>query len=95
MNNAHLLKQFIKFLKTNNAYNDYIINFKRGLDYRLSYSKIKTKNDAEWIVQMIKVGPNRLTIDAFSWLTKDEHCWTDLHHKWKDYLDNYKKKNKL
>lgn len=96
MTDKQILRQFIKFLKFNNVYNEYLINLKKGLDYRLKYSKVKTKNDAEWIAQMIKFEPNRLTIDAFSWLTKDKYCWSNLHRMWEEWIIYaIKKKNKL
>ena len=66
MNNKKILKEFIIFLKQNNAYNDYLINLKNDTYYRKENALIREQNEIIWLIKTIKNCPYRLIVDAFS-----------------------------
>ena len=87
MKNKKILKQFIVFLKQNNAYNDYLINLKNDTIYRKENSLIREENEIIWLIKTIKRCPARLIVDAFSWPYKVNGIeWHRLDAKWADNL---------
>jgi hypothetical protein len=89
MKNKKILKEFIVFLKQNNAYNDYLINLKNDTFYRRENALIQEENDVIWLVNTIKRCPSRLIVDAFSWPYKVNGIeWDRLDAKWTDILIN-------
>ena len=93
MKNKKILKQFIIFLKQNNAYNDYLINLKNDTYYRGYNSLIKEQDEVIWLVNTIKKCPNRLIVDAFNWPYDINGIqWDKLDAKWFNKVKNLQKK---
>ena len=87
MNNKKILKQFIIFLKQNNAYKDYLINLKNDTYYRKENALIREQNEIIWLIKTIKNCPYRLIVDAFSWPYKVNSIeWDRLDSKWENNL---------
>ena len=85
-----ILKKFINFLKKEHVYILYIKNLKNGKVFRLRYAIINEKDELLWFTETIKKRPERLIIDAFSWLDSDEietNCWVKINRKWIKIID--------
>ena len=80
MNNTNILKLFIKFLKSNNAYNKFLYNLKIQSHYRCD----DYKKPDYYVKNMICQKPQMIINYAFSWSsTKETYIfWRDLHFKW-------------
>lgn len=91
MNNKIILKLFIKFLRRENIYENYIEGLKRGATYRANCSRMKERDELKWLVKTIKVCPQKLIEDAFSWSHYNFEDWININRKWKDYF--YSKKD--
>lgn len=78
MKEQYILKLFIKFLKKNNVYEEYIL--------RLNSHKGGKEESINYIVLICKTKPLELIISAFPWFSlKDINSkikWGDLHRKW-------------
>ena len=88
MKEQYILKLFIKFLKKNNVYEEYILSLKShkgGKEESINYIVLKCKNK-----------PLDLIISAFPWFSlkniNSKIKWSDLHRQWCFYfLGNTKK----
>lgn len=80
MNNTNILKVFIKFLKSNNAYEEFLYNLKNQICYRCD----DYKHPAYYVKNIICQKPQMIINYAFGWCdTKEEHkFWYNLHCKW-------------
>ena len=87
------LKLFIKFLKNNNAYNEFLYNLNKDKTFRNK----KLNKPVNYIVHQIKTEPAFLLLNAFDWRnTKqlNEEQWGNLHEKWlKFYYSSSKIEN--
>ena len=88
MNNKIILKLFIKFLRKENIYKDYIEGLKRGASYRANCSRIRECDELEWLVKTVKSCPQNLIVDAFSWGSSKIVHWGELDLKWKGFVYN-------
>ena len=86
MNNKIILKLFIKFLRRENIYEDYIEGLKRGASYRANCSRMRERDELEWLVKTIKVCPQNLIEDAFSWPCYTLVDWVSINEKWREVL---------
>ena len=86
MNNKIILKLFIKFLRRENIYEDYIEGLKKGASYRANCSRIRECDDLKWLVKTIKSCPQNLIEDAFSWTRYTHVDWISINEKWREVL---------
>jgi hypothetical protein len=84
MKEHYILKLFIKFLKENNVYEEYLI--------RLNSSKGGKEKSIKYIVKQCKYQPLDLIMDAFPWISlnniNSKLKWSDLHREWYFYYLN-------
>ena len=97
--NKYTLKEFHKFLKTENILEKYIKHFtkRKSINWRIGYEQ-KTTFEEYFKERMEKKIPNLIRF-AFEWEdTEDGHCfWEDMNDKWekkyqeirKDVFNNY------
>lgn len=88
MNDKKILKQFISFLKKERVFKEYIKNLQQGKWYRLRSALIREDNELEWLVRTVKVCPENLIVDAFSWGSSKLVHWGELDLKWKGFVNN-------
>lgn len=83
MSTKYLLRIFIKFLKFNKAYENYILNLKE--------TKGGQKESINFIVRHITYRPNDIIMDAFMWNSskKQKKTWVELHREWQMLLNKY------
>lgn len=78
MKEHYILKLFIKFLKENKAYEEYLI--------RLNSHKGGKENSINYIVLQCKNNPLDLIMSAFPWISlkyiNSKIKWNDLHREW-------------
>jgi hypothetical protein len=86
MNNKKILKLFITFLRKENIYKDYIEGLKRGANYRANCSRMRERDELEWLVKTIKFCPQNLIVDAFSWNYYNAEDWLSINDKWREIL---------
>ena len=88
MNDKKILKQFISFLKKERVFKEYIKDLQQGKWYRLRSALIREENELEWLVKTVKVCPEYLIVDAFSWGGSKIVNWGELDLKWKGFVNN-------
>ena len=83
MKTKYLLRNFMKFLKFNNAYDNYILNLKEA--------KGEKKKTIDFIVRHITYDPENIIIHAFTWYSskKQKKTWGELHREWQMLLNKY------
>ena len=84
MKHTLILKFFIKFLKKEKIYDEYLYYLMRGQEYRLRCSTIKERDEKIWLVKTIKSCPHRLIMDAFRWNDINIQ-WGEIDLRWKDF----------
>lgn len=81
MKEQYILKLFIKFLKENKAYEEYIL--------RLNSHKGGKEESINYIVKQCINKPKDLIISAFPWISlkyiNSKLEWYDLHRQWYFY----------
>lgn len=88
MKNKQLLKDFIKFLRKENIYKNYIEGLKRGESYRANEASVRECDELIWLVKTIKFYPEKLIEDAFGWYSHSYVDWFTIDEKWKDFVYN-------
>ena len=82
MKEQYILKLFIKFLKENKAYEEFII--------RLNSHKGGEEESINYIILQCKNKPLDLIVSAFPWFSiksiNSKLKWNDLHRQWKFLL---------
>ena len=86
MNNKKILKLFLTFLRREHIYKDYIEGLKRGASYRANCSRMRERDELEWLVKTIKVCPQNLIEDVFSWTCYNAEDWININEKWRTVL---------
>ena len=83
MSTRYLLIIFVRFLKFNNAYENYILNLKEN--------KGGQKEAVKFIVKYITYQPQEMIINAFPWRTPkhQKKTWPVLHREWQMLLYKY------
>ena len=82
-------QQFIRFLKDNNVYGNYMCAFENRELYKKRRSSLKT------FFPTYK--PEQYLLCAFDWDYTNEgmRYWYNLHKKWMHYLDNIKNNQEI
>ena len=80
---------FIKFLKDNNAYEQFMFNFKKDEEYRM-YHLIKFSSNEFFKNEPIQ----NYILHAFEWknTSEGETFWGTMYHKWKKIYQQYHEK---
>lgn len=83
MNRKYLLRNFMKFLKFYNAYDNYILKLKE--------TKGGQKETVDFIVRHITYDSENIIMNAFAWysLKNQKKTWVELHHEWQRLLKTY------
>lgn len=83
MSTKYLLRIFIKFLKFNKAYENYIFNLKS--------TKGGQKESVIFIVRHITYNPKDIIMNAFMWMPSKNQKkeWVELHREWQMLLNKY------
>lgn len=83
MSTKYLLRNFIKFLKSNEVYENYILHLKE--------TKGGQKESINFIVRYITYTPKDMIMDAFMWNSSknQEKTWAELHFEWQRLLKTY------
>lgn len=84
MENKYILKQFIAFLKRNNAYKEFLNLMMNDGNFRITL-KQDLSDPTDYIAFMVQNYPKMLINNAFDWsnsthITRGQ--WYDLHNKW-------------
>ena len=88
---ATVKQHFIHFLKDNNVYEQYILNFNNRKKINKYYRETP-------FIKYFKITNETLLItNAFYWLSSPEHYyfWYILNKKWMHYLDNIKNNQEI
>lgn len=92
MTHKLILIKFIRFLKNNNIYKEYLINLKNDEYYRKENALIREHNEIKWLTKTIKECPTRLIVDAFSWPYDPNGIdWHKIDQMWNDRLKKNEK----
>ena len=79
MDKKLILRRFIKFLKKNNIYKEYVYSLINGSSYRI---RVKYEaNPVEFIVHALR-HPNYLISRAFAWSYCPSIDWFHYSHEW-------------
>ncbi len=83
MKTKYLLRNFMKILKFNNAYDNYILNLKE--------TKGGQEEAVDFIVRYITCDPENIIMNAFMWNSSknQKKTWAELHFEWQRLLKTY------
>ena len=81
-----ILKEFVRFLKKENAYEEFIINLNSP---KANTFRGDDMDAVSFIANAIKTNPSHIFNDAFDWYetSKDSSYWYALHYIWCDKID--------